>query len=144
MKIFIDTSSLIKLYHFEQGTEDIDKLFKEHIIDEIFLSEIIKIEFSSAIWKKVRTKDLTESEAKELIEIFKLDFDKFTFIDIDKELIKKSIELLSKYGLEGLRTLDSLQLASILRVKEFVSIGKTNDDLLKKFFEKEGIKTENA
>ena len=60
MKIFLDTSSLIKLYHFESGTDYLDQIFEEYIISEIFLSDIAKVEFNSAIWKKVRTKDLTE------------------------------------------------------------------------------------
>lgn len=59
MKIFLDTSSLIKLYHTEIGTDDLDKLLDENSVQEIFLAEIAKIEFSSAVWKKVRTKDLT-------------------------------------------------------------------------------------
>ena len=55
MKIYIDTSSLVKLYHAEPGTELIDKVFEQNSITEIYLSTITKIEFNSAITKKVRT-----------------------------------------------------------------------------------------
>ena len=68
MKIFLDTSSLIKLYHTEIGTQELDHIFEEYKIDGIFLSEISKIEFNSAIWKKVRKRELKENEAKELID----------------------------------------------------------------------------
>jgi len=73
MNIFLDTSSLIKLYHTEQGTEELDKLLDENSVQEIYLSEIAKIEFNSAVWKKVRTKDLTKEEAVEIIDSFQTD-----------------------------------------------------------------------
>ena len=141
MKIFLDTSSLIKLYHPEIGTVELDKIFAGNAIHEIFLSDITKIEFASAIWKKVRTKDLTADEANDLISSFNNDYEKFTFIDVDQEMILCARELVSKYGLKGLRTLDSIQLASSLNVKSVLSFAITADDLLKSFVESEGIKT---
>ncbi len=141
MKIYLDTSSLFKLYHTEIGTEDMDKLFEDYTISEIFISEITKIEFTSAIWKKVRTKDLTEKEANSINDSFNSDYDNYTFIAIDTDLIFDARDLLVKYGLKGLRTLDSIQLASILKVKSELSFAVTADDLLKSLIESEGIKT---
>jgi len=60
MKIFLDTSSLFKLYHKEDGTAELEMLFSTVPITTVFLSEISKIEFASAIWKKVRSKEITE------------------------------------------------------------------------------------
>ena len=141
MKIFLDTSSLIKLYHPEIGTIDLDKLFEDHDINEVFLSDITKIEFASAIWKKVRTKDLTADEANDLISLFSNDYEKFTFVEVDAELVLFARNLVSKYGLKGLRTLDSVQLASVLKVKSGLSFAVSADDLLKSLIDIEGIKT---
>lgn len=141
MKIFLDTSSLIKLYHPEIGTIELDKIFAENAINEIFLSDITKIEFASAIWKKVRTNDLTVDEANDLISSFNNDYEKFTFIEVDKELVLFAQNLVSKYGVKGLRTLDSIQLASVLNVKSVLSFAVSADDLLKSLVESEGIKT---
>ena len=141
MKIFLDTSSLIKLYHNEIGTDLLDKILEDHVVDEIFLSDIAKVEFTSAIWKKVRTKDLTPDEATDIINSFCDDYDKYTFIDLDSELISISRDLVIKYGLKGLRTLDSFQLASIIEVKSGLSFAVTADDLLKSLIELEGINT---
>jgi len=52
MNVFFDTSSLFKLYHREIGTEELMRLFDEVGIEVIYLAEITKIEFSSAVWKK--------------------------------------------------------------------------------------------
>ena len=141
MKIFLDTSSLIKLYHNEIGTDILDRLFEDNEVGEIFLSDIAKVEFTSAIWKKVRTKDLTSDEATDIIASFLDDYDKYTFIDVDSELISIARDLVVKYGLKGLRTLDSVQLASIIEVKTGLSFAVTADVLLKSLIELEGINT---
>ena len=96
MKIYLDTSSLIKLYHTESGTDELDNLFESNSIQEIFLSEITKIEFNSAIWKKVRTKDLTIDEATEITNSFTNDYDNYSFIGSDYDLILRAKDLVTK------------------------------------------------
>lgn len=56
MKIFLDTSSLFKLYHKEVGTAEMENVFSTTKITEVFLSEISKIEFASTVWKKYEQK----------------------------------------------------------------------------------------
>ena len=141
MKIFIDTSSLIKLYHTEIGTDYLDEILEEFPITEIYLSEITKVEFNSAIWKKVRTKELTTTEAQGIIDSFVIDYEKYTCLEINSELINNSRDLISKYGINGLRTLDSIQFASILKVKDKISFVVTSDELLKSFAKLERIDT---
>lgn len=139
MKIFLDTSSLIKLYHTEIGTDDLDKLLDENSVQEIFLAEIAKIEFSSAVWKKVRTKDLTQEEALGIIDSFQTDYPNYSFVPTNHHLLILACELVTKYGLKGLRTLDSIQLASMLSVKTELSIAVTADELLRSLIENEGM-----
>jgi len=141
MRIFLDTSSLIKLYHDESGTKNLDSIFDEFEISEIYLSELAKVEYNSAIWKKVRTKELTKTEGIELINSFIEDYEKFNFVDLNNLMIYDARELISKYGNEGLRTLDSIQLASILEIKEKLAFVVTSDKLLRKIIQLEGIET---
>lgn len=141
MKIFLDTSSLIKLYHTEKGTAELDKLLDENLIQEIYLSEISKIEFNSAIWKKVRTKDLTPDVAIVIIDSFQSDYTNYSFIPTNNHLLTIARDLVTKYGLAGLRTLDSIQLASIVSIKAELSLAVTADDLLRSLIEKEGMKS---
>jgi len=102
MKIYLDTSALFKLYHNETGAEEIENIFIHNKISGLFLSEISKIEFASAVWKKVRLKDITEMQAISLIKLFENDFSKYTFVQVDNIVIEQSISLISKYGQEGL------------------------------------------
>ncbi len=140
MNIFLDTSTLFKLYHTEVGTEKIDKIFVENDVKEIYLSGITKIEFNSVVWRKVRMQEISEEQAKELTKSFTEDYKLYNFVEVNNTLIKKAQQLVTKYGKIGLRTLDSIQLTSAILVKKNIDINKSSDNLLNKIFELEGLK----
>lgn len=139
MNIYLDTSSLIKLYHYEEGTDTLDRLLKANNLTGIFLSELAKVEYDSAIWKLCRTKELTHEEVEILISSFETDYSKYNFVSLNSEIVDFSRLLIAKYGLEGLRTLDSLQLASVLKKRDEVEYFITADKLLKTIAQKEGL-----
>jgi len=87
MKIFLDTSSLFKLYHEEDGTQELEQLFSQVNITHIYLSELIKVEFTSTIWKRVRTKEITVEQAEITLELFESDFVKYNFITTDSLIL---------------------------------------------------------
>ncbi|CAN5572822.1 hypothetical protein BH10BAC3_BH10BAC3_16930 [soil metagenome] len=134
MKIFLDTSSLFKLYHREVDTEALEQLFSTVKITNVFLSEISKIEFTSTVWKKVRMKEITELEAKTTLGLFESDFGKYTFVPADSFIVEQARILTSKYGIQGLRTLDSIQLSTSVALSQQVNIFFTSDNLLKSLF----------
>ena len=140
MNIYMDTSSLLKLYHAEDGTDELDKFLEDHPVEGIFLSEISKIEFDSAVWKKVRMKDLDINGAEEIVESFESDYANYTFIQVENQLILQARALVSKHGTEGLRTLDALQLASAITIRNTIALAITADNLLGSLMQKEGIK----
>lgn len=122
MRIFLDTSSLFKLYHQEAGTAELEQLFTQTSITHIFLAEITKIEFASTVWKKVRIKEITAQQANVTTALFEADFAKYTFATTDSLLVEQARKLTIKYGLEGLRTLDSIQLATCLTLRQEVVV----------------------
>lgn len=122
MKIFLDTSSLFSLYHQESGTEELEHNIEKITITHIFLSELSKIEFVSSVWKKVRTKEITINLAKRTIGLFEKDFDQFNFVSIDAYIITQAKNLLAEFGIEGLRTLDSIQLSTCIFLSKQVDI----------------------
>lgn len=142
MKIFLDTSALFKLYHQETGTEELENVFLKSKITHIYLSEISKVEFSSTIWKKVRTREISSEQAKITTELFENDFEKYNFISTDSLIIEQARNLTKKYGLEGLRTLDSIQLSTCKVLEKQVDIFFTSDRLLNSLIEKEGLITQ--
>ena len=139
MKLFLDTSTLIKLYFKEEDTFELDKLFSTYSITKIYLSEISKVEFFSAIYKKVRTKNLTLKNANDIITAFVSDEEKYRFIPINEDIINSSQKLIEKYGVSGLRTLDALRLAAVCSISHIVDIALSNDKLLNSFLEAENV-----
>jgi uncharacterized protein len=142
MKIFLDTSSLFKLYHEEDDSSELEFIFSKPKTTNIFLSEISKIEFASAIWKKVRARQISGSEAQVTLDLFELDFKKYSFIVADSIIVEQARNLVSKYGVQGLRTLDSIQLSTSLSLFKQVDVFFAADKLLKSFFKTEGLPTE--
>jgi predicted nucleic acid-binding protein len=142
MKIFLDTSSLFKLYHQEAGTAELEQIFALGNVTHVFLSELTKVEFASTVWKKVRTKEITAAQANATVMLFEADFAKYTFATTDSLLLEQARQLVIKYGLEGLRTLDSIQLATCLLLAQEVAVFFTADKLLKTLLGAEGLPTE--
>ena len=83
--------------------------------------------------EKIRTKEITELEGQTTLELFDLDFVKYNFVTTDSIIIEQARILTSKYGTEGLRTLDSIQLSTAVSLFSQVDIFLTADKLLKFF-----------
>ena len=140
MNLFLDTSSLLKLYHKEEGTNELIRFVTEKI-EHIYLCEIAKIEFSSAIWKKVRTKEFSEEKAKQVIAFFENDFENYNWIPVETSIINSANKLIKQHGNNGLRTLDAIQLACAVLMKNEIDIFKTSDKILNKIFDLEHLTT---
>jgi len=136
--IYLDTSSIINIYHSEFDTERVLEILANDI-DNIYLSELAKVEFNSAFWKKIRQGESTEEEGKEVINNFEDDYSKYEWVKVDLEILNSAKELIKKYGKDGLRTLDSIQLACAVFIKEKVDGHLTSDIALKEIFIKEGL-----
>ncbi len=69
MVTYMDTSSLVKLYYNENDSiELLDQVSEESAT--IFLSELSKLEFVSALYKKVRTGEISYEIGKNVINYF--------------------------------------------------------------------------
>jgi predicted nucleic acid-binding protein len=139
MNIFLDTSILVKLYFPESDSDSLNSLFAGQQFEKIYIAEIAPVEFYSAVWKKVRTKELPEEDAVLLLQNFRTDIEKYAIIEQDNILVASACSLLTKYGKSGLRALDSLQLASAISVKDDIMLAKTSDLLLEKFLVEEEL-----
>ena len=138
LKLFLDTSSLLKLYHKEDGSEELLELVLG--AQEIYLSTLAKLEFRSALWRKVRTKEISKEACEEVIQIFEQDKQKYHWVLQDQRIDEAAEGLLMKWGEYGLRSLDSIQLASAITL-QFQSdcIFHTADKTLAKLFRKEKL-----
>lgn len=134
MNIFLDTSSLFKLYQKERDSENIENIFSNISITGVFISEIAKVEFVSALLKKVRMRETDLADAQKAIALFENDFGKYIIVRVESNIFEKARQLIVGHGIKGLRTLDAIQLASAIEVQRQVDKYFTADKLLQSFF----------
>lgn len=138
MKAFLDTSALLKLYHWEKDSENL-MTFLSTSVEEIILSEIAILEFRSALWRKAREDEIKETIVNEVVSFFQKDFSLFRWIHLYPSVIEKAANYLMMYGKAGLRTLDSIQLASAVSLKNENCVFITFDTQLQSFFREENL-----
>ena len=111
-EVFVDTSSLVKFYYPEKDSDKIE----EHILGarKIFFSSLSVVEMSSALMKKVRTKELRKAEEMLIWKTFLDDIgtEQMEMIVPGERDYYKAADLIREFGSRhGIRTLDALQLA---------------------------------
>jgi len=127
---FFDTSALVKLYHEESG--DITVLPIYYGENEIFISELSKIEFISTMHKKFRNKEINTRILRITIDRFISDFDdRFHVIPLASSLVDMAFDLITKYGrVKHLITLDAIQIAAFTAIVDDDTIFASADDRL--------------
>jgi uncharacterized protein len=130
---FFDTSALVKLYHEESG--DIVVLPIYYGENEIFISELSRIEFISATHKKFRNKEINTRILRITIDKFISDFnDRFHIIPLVSSLVDIAFDLITEYGRsKHLITLDAIQLASFLAIADDDTTFVSADDRFNRF-----------
>ena len=107
MKAFIDTSSLIKKYVHEKGSDRFDQELKA--ISEITVAPIYWIELISAVERRKAQRTLPGQAAEYILKEAEKDLEYFNRVIWNELLEIKAVQLIRKHSL---RTLDSVQLAS--------------------------------
>ncbi len=126
MNLFFDTSALIKRYIDETGSAKVEDLFLK--ADAIFVSSVTEIECISTLKRLQIENQITIGNYKNLIKEIREDFKYFSIIEFSMQVIELSIKLIGKYQL---KTLDSIQLASLLSVKGEIDNFVVSDKKLK-------------
>ncbi|MBN2355866.1 type II toxin-antitoxin system VapC family toxin [candidate division KSB1 bacterium] len=112
MKLYIDTSALVKFFHEEACTRTVSDLI-ENTNNMIFISELAKIEFCSALFRRCRNGEITKQNLQRAIAGFEDQIAVFYVERLGSAVIIQAEKLVKQYGLDnGLRTLDALHLAT--------------------------------
>ena len=112
---FFDTSALVKRFHKEHGSDTIHKMI-ESTDNTLVIASITLSEMTSAFRKKTNTGVIREDELQKILSEFSIEIvDKFVILDIERNHINVSQELIVKHNL---RSLDSIQLAVLLNLKD--------------------------
>jgi predicted nucleic acid-binding protein len=122
VKVFFDTSALVKYFHEEEGTDIVTSLI-ENTDHDVWISELALIEFVSAMYKKYRARELSKQDVELALEGFTETCAGISVEPLGQVVSQEAIILLNKYGsTHFLRTLDALQLAAFKLIAESNSI----------------------
>ena len=107
MVTFIDTSSLVKKYVAETGSDQMEVLLGG--TSEIIVAPIAWIEFNSAISQAVRDRRITPRESSQVLSEAERDFRSYSIVVWNETLADRAAEAIHRHSLA---TLDAIQLAS--------------------------------
>jgi predicted nucleic acid-binding protein len=115
---FFDTSALVKLYHYEAGTERVEEVFTQPD-SPMVISELATVELHAALARRVRMGEITVQAQDEALRNFEDDCaHRFVIDPFGSPVMQRARELLQRYGsTRALRTLDALQLGACLTVQ---------------------------
>lgn len=136
MKIYLDTSALIKLYIFEEGSESVNKIITDNAAP-LPVWDLHLIEFHNALKLKIFRNELTEQEASHLSILFTER--KKTGIYYTPELDRKDhtelcLEFTDFSAELGCRSLDIMHVAaaSLFKADRFITFDSRQSALAEK------------
>ena len=111
---FLDTSALVKIYHSEVGSEYCLARYEDN--SHLVISELARVELYSAILRKKQNGELSTKALTAVSQRFDCDCEeRFEVLHVASLVYDEACRLLSTYAeSHGLRTLDSIQLATYL------------------------------
>jgi len=96
----LDTSGLVKYYHVEKGTPQVQAMVDDPA-HTVLISSLSVIEFHSTLAKKVRTGEITSRPFRWLANRFNADvkFRKYRIVPLTEEHFAEATRLIVKHGL---------------------------------------------
>ena len=137
MIVYLDTSSLVKLYVEEDESSKVDALVKSSEVTAISL--VAYAEARAAFARRFREKSFAEDEHECIKEFFEKDWSSYLILSVTGDMIKLAGELAEKHALRGF---DSIHLASALTLRQELSspiVFSCFDDNLQKASEREAL-----
>ena len=118
MNLFFDTSALVKYFHPEPGTVEVIELI-ENPVHQIWVSDLARIEFISALCRKLRRGDINNVQLQETLSGFDIEWAQFNHQPLSDAVVAEADKLMRRKAQQyGLRALDALQFASFIFLAE--------------------------
>jgi predicted nucleic acid-binding protein len=113
---YLDTSALVKRYAQEPGTSwvlDLTDVATEH---DLYTVRVTGPEMIAALFRKVRTGEISQEEARRSAENFREDWrQQYHIVEVTARVADQAMELAEKHGLRGY---DAVHLASALALQQ--------------------------
>lgn len=113
MILYLDTSSLVKLYVEEEGSEAVRSQVSN--AKAVATSTIAYVEARAAFARKHRAGDLSEEEYHQVLDTFRQEWPAYLAIDASEAIITMAGDLAERHDLRGF---DAIHLASALALRD--------------------------
>lgn len=118
LNLFFDTSALVKIFHKEIGSDTVMKLIQLPDVN-LWMSELAKLEFMSALHRRLRINELTENQLEEALNVFEKEWIRFRIEPLGSGILIEAQKLIKIHARKvGLRTLGALHLATFQLISE--------------------------
>lgn len=137
MIVYLDTSSLVKLYVEETGSEKIKDIAYNATV--ISTSKVAYAEARAAFARKQKEDGFSITNLRKIVEDLNRDWESYFIIEITDGLIRSAGDVAEKHLLRGF---DSIHLASAINLKDKTGAEiyfSSNDTKLNRAAEKEKI-----
>jgi len=111
--IYLDTSSLVKLYVQEEGSQDVESLVAD--ADVVTCCAVTYAECRAALARRRRERTLAVADLPVIVSRLDADWQRFTVVDATNQLARRAGELADRFNLRGF---DAIHLASFELVLE--------------------------
>jgi len=138
LKLFFDTSALIKNYIIESGSDKVEELLNQ--AENVYISSILEIETISVFKRLLLEKAVSSNEYEILKNEFETDYSFFTPADLSGPVIERAKLVIESHYL---KSLDAIHLATALLLIDEIDYFIVCDEKLIKAAVKEGLKVIN-
>ena len=115
MRLYLDTSALLKLYVAEEGTEVVRGALAEATV--VGTSELAYLEARAALARRRRERDLTVSAQRHAVRDLDAEWNRYVVLAVHATLIRDAVRLAE---VRRLRAYDALHLASARLLRDQV------------------------
>lgn len=114
--LFFDSSSLVKRYAKEIGTNWVFSLVRPSARNRLYLARITGVEVVAALTKRMRVGSLTTAATTKAVNRFEREFsNRYVLVETTPQIIQKAMTLAKNHTLRGY---DAVQLASAIQTNQ--------------------------
>lgn len=113
MVVYLDTSSLVKLYVKETESDDVERLIKHS--EAVATSIVAYAEARAAFARRYIEKSFRPNQYKRLVTSFNKEWSNYLIVSATQDLVYRAGDLAEKYNLRGF---DSIHLSSAVLLRD--------------------------
>lgn len=117
MKLFADTSALVKYYYPEPDSDVVEAVLLKAAC--VYVCELAVVELASALMRKIRMREMSRKDKTMIWETFAGDLksESIEIVNLSADDYFKAASLVFEHGgRHSLRTLDALQIAAAIKI----------------------------